>query len=632
MDELKTSWNVGFKEKIRDKDKNEYWLKELPKEGMEGDSQTDSQTENVKGVLDLMEIERLKTIKQMEMENFKHVELLQNISDLRENMESVIEGGYHKKPVPNAASAAIPQDSENGHKWYDDHFDGDGDDGDDGNDGDHFDIDGDGGDDGDGYDTDGQENFVEGMKKCKVKKPKIGKIFDTPFFRKIGKLIKYLVSFLDMNSKQLTRLYVRIANGIADVLSGDTATKSDKKFIYVYLCYFVVIVMSIFVFMDFYYVFAFDETWKETETYKDKKDVLNEKFKGNSFFDTVIGVALDSFIFMITTFHWLFSYVPVNYLGFRNSTVIPYLFLFVFSFVSKIHTGLITFLKSLFLVDIKKISKNTSFIFITLSCLFFAFKFIGVFLYNHQNFIPKDMITGLFFLFIVTIFLILIMMTQPILAYMICTFYFLYYAFIPILFHGDGFVDNMKKVYESLTTLNYEYKPELDKNNCLPGMHECNDPGVIGWIMSYFIEPSHLFICRHFLTFIFSFYLWKMMFDAFLYIKSFQLKIILIFICLTVSFLLMLGGDWFTAMEIRYVGGKGFYSSYFHLGLLPLFGVLYYVYQHITKKWVNTPNKWVDTSSIEKSRPKKSTKKVQKSRPKKSAKKVQKSRPKKSAK
>ena len=587
MDELKTSWNAGFKEKIKEKDKNEYWLKELPKEGMEGDSQSDSQTENVKGVLDLMEIERLKTIKQMEMENFKHVELLQNISDLRENMESVIEGGYHKKPVPNgvggnvdASSAASGHDAENGHKWYDDHFEVDGD---------HFEVDGDGfGDHFDGYDTDGdgQENFVEGMKKCKIKKPKIGKLFDTPFFRKIGKIIKYLVSFLDMNSKQLTRLYVRIANGIADVLSGDTATKSDKKFIYVYLCYFVVIVMSIFVFMDFYFVFAFDETWKETETYKDKKDVLNENFKGNSFFDTVIGVALDSFILMVTTFHWLFSYVPVNYLGFRTSTVIPYLFLLVFSFVGKIHDGLLTFLKSLFLVDIKKISKNTSFILITLACLFFAFKFIGVFLYNHPTYVPKDMVTCLFFLFIVTIFLILIMMTQPIIAYMICTFYFLYYAFIPILFHGDGLVGNMKKVYESLTTLNYEYTPELDKNNCLPGIHECNDPGVIGWIMSYLIEPSHLFICRHFLTFIFSFYLWKMMFDAFFYIKSFQLKIMLIMICLTVSFLLMLGGDWFTAMEIRYLGGKGFYTSYFHLGLLPLFGVLYYVFQHITKRWV----------------------------------------------
>jgi hypothetical protein len=60
----------------------------------------------------------------------------------------------------------------------------------------------------------------------------------------------------------------------------------------------------------------------------------------------------------------------------------------------------------------------------------------------------------------------------------------------------------------------------------------------------------------------------------------------LIMICLTVSFLLMLGGDWFTAMEIRYLGGKGFYTSYFHLGLLPLFGVLYYVFQHITKRWV----------------------------------------------
>lgn len=85
-------------------------------------------------------------------------------------------------------------------------------------------------------------------------------MFDTPFFRKLGKFIKYLVSFLDMSSTQLTRLYERIADRIADVLSGDTATKSDKKFIYVYLCYFVVIVMSIFVFMDFYYVFAFDET------------------------------------------------------------------------------------------------------------------------------------------------------------------------------------------------------------------------------------------------------------------------------------------------------------------------------------------------------------------------------------
>ena len=587
MDEFKTSWNAGFKEKIREKDKNEYWLKDLgnsgsqsTQEGMKSDSQTDSQTnshtdsqaENEKGVLDLMEIERLKTIKQMEMENYKHVELLQNISDLKENMESVIEGGYHKKPVPVSPTEVrnVSDPSKDKNKddvWYDDHFDLD----------EH--------DEGDHFDVDGQESFVEGMKKCKKKKRKTAVMFDTPFFRKLGKFIKYLVSFLDMSSTQLTRLYERIADRIADVLSGDTATKSDKKFIYVYLCYFVVIVMSIFVFMDFYYVFAFDETWKEIQTYKDKKGILNENFKGNSFFDTVIGVALDSFIFVITTFHWLFSYVPVNYLGFRTSTMIPYLFLFVFDFVSKIHTGLFTFLKSLFLVDIKKISKNMSYIFITITCLFFTFNIIGQFLYNHPTYVPKDIITFLFFLFVVTIFLILMMMTQPVIAYTICTFYFLYYAFIPIIFHGDGLVGNMKKVYEDLTNLNYEYTAELDKNKCLPGIHECSNPGVFGWIMSYLIEPSHLFICRHFLTFIFSFYLWKLMFDAFLYVKSFQLKIMLIFICVIVSFLLMLGGDWFTAMEIRYNGGEGFYSSYFHLGLLPLFGVLYYVFQHITKKW-----------------------------------------------
>lgn len=608
MEELKTFWNAGFKEKIREKDKNEYWLKEFGKsgspstqEGMKSDSQTNSQTENVKGVLDLMEIERMKTIEKMEMENYKHVELLQNISDLKENMESVIEGGYHKKSVPGVGvgvgvGGAVPHDSESGHKWHDDHFDDHFDDiggdvsggdisggdvnGHGGHSGDHF-------DDASGDDTghDGQENFVEGMKKCKKKKRTTATMFDTPFFRKIAKFIKYLVSFLDMSSTQLTRLYQRIADGIADVLSGDTATKSDKKFIYVYLCYFVVIVMSIFVFMDFYYVFAFDETWKKTETYTEKKDILNENFKGNSFFDTVIGVALDSFIFTITTFHWLFSYVPVNYLGFRTSTVIPYLFLLVFSFVREIHTGLVTFLKSLFLVDYKKITKNLSYIFITLTCLIFTFKIIGVFLYNNPKYVPKDIITFLFFLFVVIIFLIIMMMTQPLIAYMICTFYFLYYAFIPVIFHGDGLVGNMKKVYESLTTLNYEYTSELDKNNCLPGIHECSNPGIFGWIMSYMIEPSHLFICRHFLTFIFSFYLWKLMFDAFLYVKSFQLKIMLIFICLTISLLLMIGGDWFTAMEIGYLGGKGFYRSYFHLGLLPMFGVVYYVFQHITKRW-----------------------------------------------
>ena len=608
MDELKTSWNVGFKEKIREKNKNEYWLKSLDNHP---DSQTQegmkikSKSENVKGVLDLdrqnfesvdadssslgnprkefskgiMEMERMKTIEQMEMENYKHVELLQNISDLRENVDSVIEGGYHKKTVPVVAvpvssepvAAGPSKDKdENIYKWYDDDY------GDFGN-SDHFD---------DHFDDNGeQESFVEGMKKCKKKKPKINAaVFNNPYFRKLMKIVKYLVSFLDMNSKQLTRLYEKIANGIADVLSGDTATKSDKKFIYVYLCYFVVLVMSIFVFMDFYYVFAFDETWKETQTYTDKKSILNEYFKGNSFFDTVIGVALDSFIFVVTTFHWLFSYVPVNYLGFRTSTVIPYLFLFVFSFVSKIHDGLITFMKSLFLVDYKKITKNTSYMFIMITCFFFTFKAIGLFLYNNPNYVPKDIITFLFFLFVVIIFLIIMAITQPMIAYMICTFYFLYYAFIPIMFHGDGLVGNMKNVYQDLTTLNYEYTPELDKNKCLPGIHECSNPGIFGWIMGYLIEPSHLFICRHFLTFIFSFYLWKLMFDAFLYIKSFQLKIMLIFICITVSLLLMIGGDWFTAMEIRYEGGKGFYSSYFHLGLLPLFGVLYYVYQHITKK------------------------------------------------
>jgi hypothetical protein len=299
--------------------------------------------------------------------------------------------------------------------------------------------------------------------------------------------------------------------------------------------------------VKFYFLFAFDETWKVPEKYDAKKAYFNDNLKGNSAMDAIIGVAIDSFMFIMITFHWLLSYVPRNYLYMKNHMLLPYLFWFILIFVSGIHEGLFSFLKSLIMVDYKKISKYTIYTFITIFCVYFTAKKIVLLLKDHPSLIPKDMITFLFFLFVVVVFFIIMMMTQPIVAYFLCGCYLLYYLFMPV-----GFFSKIGKVYETLTELNYEYIDELEYGKCMPGIHPCKNIGILQWIYVYMIEPAHLFVIRHFLSFIFTFFLLKLMIDANFYVKSVQLKTILMFLCFIISLLLMIAGGWFKSMIVSY--------------------------------------------------------------------------------
>jgi len=572
MENSKTFWKDGFKEKIKKTEIDEYWLKDLdsPNESNTQQKENNKEENTKEGMdtnnyTDLKELDRIKQIQQMEMENYKHIELLQNISDLKDDVHSVIEEGYHKKKNEN-----------NSETFYEDYVDI----GDTGDMGDMDNMD-------DMGDESGQENFTEGMKKCKSKKKtKKSKFWNNYYVNMIQKKAKYLVDLLDGGGNRLNKLYIKTSNKIANVLSGNTATKSDKKFIYNYLCYFIVLLMSIFVFMDFYFLFAIynEEFWKEPEKYSEKKDNLNEHSEKMPLINSIFGVAISSFIFIITTFHWMISYVPLKYLSIRNHMIVPYMFLFIIHYVSGIHQGFFSFFKSFLQVDYKKISKNSLYIFVLILCIYFTGKIIVKFLIDHPNYVPTDMIRGLFFLFIVVIFFIIMMMTQPIVGYFLCGCYFLYYAFVPILFHDQGFFGNISKVYHSLTEINYEYIAELEKGKCLPGVHPCkNHDGKLSWIYDYMIEPAHVFVIRHFLTFTFSFYLWKLLFESFLYVRSFQLKMALAFISITLSILLMISGDWFTAIKITYDDGQKFFSNYYHLGLLPLIAIIFWLWYMIIK-------------------------------------------------
>ena len=578
MENSKSSWTNDFKKKMKKTETNEYWLNEYTtkNEGMET-KETD-------------DLQKMKKIDQMEMENYKHVELLQNISILKDDFESVIEGGFINNKIEtenfNNETENFNDETENFNGMEGDiSGDKDGDDGSDytgGNSGVTKKTKNDDDDDDDtGVNKIGNDILAKtGWSKEFDKKVK--QIFgEDGFFSDslgiVAEWIAYAVDILD--GDRLNELYLLITNGFANGLSNNKANKYDKKIIYDLFCYLIVLIMSMCVFTSFYFLYFFRE-WKTDDYYQTVYDYYREKLKTDKYTSTILGVPIDTFITTITAFHFLFSYIPKHIFNIRDHMILPYVYLIIVSFVDSVNQGFLPFLRSCIVLDMKKISKTPMYTILLMITLFYVFLAFIPFIIR----LLTSPASIFFNIFMMVLWVIMTIFISPLIAFFMLGCYFIYHVFL-ILFVDK--VDPTKPVpvgnisymlFNRMVNQTYEYIEKLDKPKCNPASDSCTGE-QFDFFKKYFkfylydkiIDPAHLFFIRHFISANFVFFSFLVCIHSF-YIKNNMLRTILMTMFSMIGILTMIAFRWFNPMEIIYTVKNGKIPE--NLALFPLLGFL----------------------------------------------------------
>jgi len=408
---------------------------------------------------------------------------------------------------------------------------------------------------------------------------------------KIRSYFKGLADILNGRGNAVNRFYTKTSEYIADKLSGNTATKSDHKFVYKYFSAFIVILLSILVFMNFYFLFYFGTAehpnltgWNQDDYHVIIKEYLTELLVGIPILSIICDIGIKAFISVVAFFHWLFPYLFRVYWGIGSHIVLPNMYFLINYLVGTIHKAIFPFFMSLLTIDFAKLYKNPFYPIVLLLCIIE----IGKVLMNTGNEFSKSVtnvnlaaVSKMYrfwvSLFLFVCWLILMFIFSPPLALFACGCYFWYYSFVPLFFYGKGLFGNVSDIIHSLDNFNYEYIPQRDNKNCIPGVHPCQEHGTLGWIYEFLIEPSHIFFVRHIFTFIPVLFLLTLLIQAYLYIQSSQLKMSLVLVSLLSSILLVFGGNWFSPMTLQYPIHSDKRVAQ-EMGYLPLMGGLGFLF------------------------------------------------------
>jgi len=549
-----------------------------------------------------------------EMENYKHIELLKNIFDLKENIESVMEGGMFsdssddeldsedddirieeekktkkvKTKKKQKKGEGLKNKKEEDEEEKDDTKK---DEKETSNKEGATDF-----TDSNNYKNDDDSNLDDNKKNFNSSANTILEM--NPLGYIISKMDEIL-DILENKRDAMNNFYIKTAKHIADNLSDGTATPSDQKFIYEYFGYFIVTIMSLMVFLNFYFLIYFGNDvdvngrliyenlsgWNKSDYYKTATEYYYNFFQNipllSVFFYQFVEIGVDSFIYIISTFHWLFPYLFIEYWAIGSHVVLPNMYFLINYLVDQVHQALYPFILSMFPTrfSFKELTSNKIFLFATIITFYHyckgwmddeKLKLLRMF--RNQIPLPSGFITFIIFIFMVIIFIMLNLITIVLCAYFsiyAIVIYFLYYSFVPLCFYGEGLLKNLRNVFDSLNHFNYQYIARTDDPKCIPGVHPCKEHGFIGWIFEFLVEPSHVFVVRHFFSFVLALFFLVFMVVSFYTVQSAYFKKVLILISLGLSIAIMMMGNWFSRMTLLFPIHKDKRVDQ-ELGFLPL--------------------------------------------------------------
>lgn len=544
-----TSWTNSFRNRIQQRNSIEGFT--ATKKG----TKVGVSTEKAEQIIDTLGAEMLKRMKQeyrrkkylMAMENYKHIELLQNLDDDTSSASSDDDSSEDDENNKNE------NDNENDDEREDESEDENDDESEDDlsekNDKEEDEVDS--SEDEDKNESEDENDAAEGFTNKKANKGQNGNKSHSKsrglmnFQEFISGLVSEFIAFNDF-----------ITQSILIFLSlGTKTTKKDSQFVDSAWVYFWCCIVAFCVFLNWYYVlylkyvsgqmvganidYSFDQSMSQISAINSMK--------------ILFAIPLRTLDWIKSTFSFFVRYAPLHF-GLGYEFMIIGLFILAYLFVHS--TG--GQIRGLF--DLLTGNANTAFS-ITMAVV------IGVIAFCHiclQFLDPEE--TPLLDVFVkssgylqpiiyILWWMIKIFICIP-LSIMVVILFIIYASIFPMMFQpieGKGFMGTMSDVFRSLREFNPVFNPKIDIQGCTAAGDICKEhDGPLSYLWHKIIIPGHIFIVRHLFTAVIVLLLGFLLVTGYKILDSFQVKSNLAVICSIVSLLLITSNNWLQEMSIDY--------------------------------------------------------------------------------
>jgi len=358
-------------------------------------------------------------------------------------------------------------------------------------------------------------------------------------------LVQNTVNSLDSD---IEKINYYIPDAVCYILSlGEKIDNQEKEIIRNTWKYLIGFFITIWVFINWFYVIYFE---KLATDFVDP-DVFYPYLK---FFQNIPGHSALNFFLevplkVLDTIKdfclYILKTLPLEW-GIGFEFIIPIFLFIIYTGSSNINQNIITYIKDL--LNGKNFGNTFKGIALFLTLIFILEKIPMVFLVASLN---GPIIAAIY---TIVWFIIKFMVCIPITT--ICLIlYYVYYSFFAILFQPIkdlGFLGTLNEIHKKFVYFNPIYSEVLQSSNCVFASDSCKEQTFFGVLINLMIIPSLVFIIRHLLSFFVVLILLFTVITAYHSINSFALKMNIVGFFGVLTFLVMFTSKWLSPMTIGF--------------------------------------------------------------------------------
>ena len=400
----------------------------------------------------------------------------------------------------------------------------------------------------------GFENLKEGAKSKKKKKSEAQKRKEKRIASRNNRVFDRMKKGFNKFYSELGKLNVYIPNAITYGISfGKKIPANEKKFIKTTWVHFVAFFITLFMFLNWFYVIYFEKLTNylvDPDVFFSYKKWYDANLEGSSF------KSISNFFFEIPvqvldlikdTLIYFFKKLPLE-LGFGLEITIPFFLYFVYRFSTNVNLNIFTYIYNA--LNGKKLPSNLMGV-ILITVLGFCLYKSGR---NFMNFMDTTKRFEAAGIGAVILFILQFLITLPITVLFVSWFY-VYYSFFVIIIQPIkelGILGTFQEIFDKLNYFNPLFMANFQSTNCVSDSDNCKEQGILGILYNQMIIPSFVFIVRHLLSFNLIIFLLFTILCAFRYIRTFTLKLNLVGSLGLIILATILLARWFRDTIIRF--------------------------------------------------------------------------------
>ena len=438
-------------------------------------------------------------------------------------------------------------------------------------------------------------NGDNGKKKNKKSKNKTNKKNNSGFSglkSKMGKFKDKFKEFYGHLADDWKKINQTIPRFLCKMLSFDSkVSKDDREFVKNLWKKIVFFLLTCFVFLNWFYFIFFEQISPSSTTvfdysYTKQFDYMTDNNTILRFFFLFPLKVLELIkYFLISTF---FN-IPFNWLGFGIELIVPTFFIyFIYQFNNQYFFKLVSNIGKYF-TD-KNLTGITPLVII--SCLLLVWELLYCTYINPLEglkypFYGNLLTSGLFMAFIYSIIWLFIkfFICGPI-TVLFVLFFLIYISLLTLFVSpivGKGVLGTIREIQEALNNFNPKFSDVTDTEGCVSNLDSCRKhPGLFHYVYWKMLIPTFIFVMRHFFSFFTILFLLYAMITCYVSVDSLALKMNIITISTIIICLTLFTGKWFSQLTISLpMNNENNATKELDLKLLPLLGAVILMFSYL---------------------------------------------------